>query len=88
MTVLTIDLRLADVVSQASMRGHLVADRPFSTCTVIQVEEDRVKLFRPYGQTADFSHTGGVIPYIGIEEYWVEKSSSMIWNVYSRKELK
>lgn len=83
----TTDLRLADVITQQECRGT-VREAEFSTCTVIQIEDDRVKLFRPYSATADFSYTGGVIPYIGVEEYWVEKDSSMLWTIYSRKELK
>ena len=41
----------------------------YMTATVCKVNEDgTVDLFRPYTHTADFSYTGGVICYVGIEE--------------------
>lgn len=53
-------IELGDVVS--------MNDGPFMDCTVCKVNEDgTVNLFRPYVHTADFSYTGGVICYVGIE---------------------
>jgi hypothetical protein len=44
------------------------SDSGYDTATVSQVYEDgTVDLFRPYTHTADFSYTGGVICYVGIE---------------------
>jgi hypothetical protein len=41
----------------------------YMTATVCKVNEDgTVDLFRPYTHTADFSYTGGVICYVGIED--------------------
>lgn len=48
---------------------------PFYACqTVKQVTEDEVVFFRPYVQTSDFTTTGGVICYVGIEEYRVPRT--------------
>lgn len=53
---------LGDVVN---FRG--IADEGYNTATVSQVYDDgTVDLFRPYVHTADFSYTGGVICYVGI----------------------
>ena len=59
------DLRLGDVVE--------VSPGPFCTAIVQNVGTDFVEFFRPYGTTADFSYTGGVICYIGIEIFKVGK---------------
>ena len=87
MNIPTAGLKLGDFVVQQDSRGT-VLDREFSTCIVTKVEEDQVKLFRPYGVTADFSYTGGVIPYMGAEDYWVEKERTILWKIYRRQELK
>jgi len=40
----------------------------YNTGTVCKVNDDgTVDVFRPYTHTADFSYTGGVICYVGIE---------------------
>ena len=62
----TDELQLGDMVTQNPyQRGA-----PWSTCIVKQISDDEVTLFRPYGTTADFSYTGGVICYVGIEEFF------------------
>lgn len=44
------------------------SENTYSHCTVCKVNQDgTVNLFRPYTHTADFSYTGGVICYVGIE---------------------
>lgn len=54
---------LADIVEL-----DCVSHNPYSHCTVCKLNEDgTVNLFRPYTHTADFSYTGGVICYVGIE---------------------
>lgn len=82
----TEDLQLGDTVRQTgdSFGG------PFTTCVITQVTDDAVTLFRPYATTADFSYVGNrVIPYIGIEEYSVEKSNKNIrWHLFNRKEIR
>jgi hypothetical protein len=62
------DLALGDVVQ--------LSDGPYSCATVKKVGEDEVTFFRPYVQTADFSYTGGVPCYIGIEEFSVYRGDS------------
>jgi hypothetical protein len=74
------ELRLADTVQ--------LFDGPFGTGTVTQIADSMVTIMRPYGTTADFSTTGGVIHYTGLEtcKYWLDSSTQLL--VYSRKELK
>ncbi len=81
-TIKTNELQLGDVVAQNPVT------QPWGSTLVVRVTDDAVHLFRPYGVTADFSYTGGVIPYIGVETYEVERSSFTEWTLYERKELK
>lgn len=81
--ILPKDMNLGDYISLFNM-----VDSLFSTTIVIQVEEESVTLWRPYGTTADFSHTRGVIPYVGIEIYKVPKSSSVKFVLLRKSELK
>jgi hypothetical protein len=74
------DLRLADVVQ---IKGF----GPWNHAIVKQVTDTQVHLFRPYGSTADFSYTRGVICYVGIEEYSVPRNE-LEWTVLDRKDLK
>ena len=53
------ELRLADRVR--------LFEGEFGDAVITKIEEDAVTAFRPYATTADFSYTGGVIPYIGTE---------------------
>ena len=78
--VKTCDLRLADVVK--------VFDGPWSTGIVTHIDGNMVTMFRPYGTTADFSYSGGVIPYIGTETIKVPVDSSRMFLVMERKELR
>ena len=60
------DLKLGDTI--------LTGKGPWQTAIVKKISSDGIHLFRPYGLTADFSYTGGVICYTGIEEYTIEKN--------------
>ena len=56
-------LSLGDVVR---LNGQGV----YSDATVKKLNEDgSVQVIRPYIQTADFSYTGGVMCYIGFEDF-------------------
>jgi len=75
------DMQLADTVQY----------RPFgkwSNAIVKQIKDGEVTLFRPYGHTADFSYTGGVICYIGVEEYQIPLTSDAEYELLDRKELR
>ncbi len=61
---------------------------PFKTQVVKQIKDDVVTFFRPYVHTADFSYTGGVICYIGIEEYQVPVSAPDRYVLLERKSLR
>lgn len=73
-------LRLADTIQ--------CFDGPWGTGVVQSIDDQYVTVFRPYGTTADFSYSGGVIPYIGTEtiKYWRETTLDFI--VWDRKTLK
>jgi hypothetical protein len=79
----TFELQLADVVDIGSMGSD-----GWNTAIVKQIEGDNVTLFRPYGTNADFSYTGGVLCYVGIEQYVVPRSSSMEFFVHRRTDLR
>jgi len=44
-------------------------DGPFADAIVKQVAEGLITFWRPYGHSADFTYTGGVICYIGTETF-------------------
>ena len=74
------ELRLGDVVQ--------LFDGPFGTATVQKVTDEAVHMERPYGVSADFSYTGGVITYIGHEHVVYPRDSAAVLKVWSRKDLK
>jgi hypothetical protein len=61
-------------------------DGPFGWGVVRRITDTLVTVFRPYAITADFSYTGGVIPYVGIEEVSYSISDTQL-EVYARKPL-
>jgi len=74
------ELQLADQVTRAGTRGVV---------TVKNIKDGRIQFFRPYTHTADFSHTGGVICYIGLEEWWEDVDSfNWDWTLIERKQLR
>jgi hypothetical protein len=77
----TRDLRLADTVIVTNDCG------PWNTSIVRKVTDTEVMLFRPYGTTADFSYTGGVICYVGIEEFSIPRGDHPV-TILDRKELR
>ena len=80
------ELQLADQVTRHDTLGVV---------TVKQIKDGFITFFRPYTHTADFSHTGGVICYVGIEEWKEDVGKSSFygksggeWTLIDRKELK
>lgn len=73
------DLQLGDLIR--------VSPGPFGTAIVKQVTKEIVTFFRPYGVSEEFSYTGGVICYVGMESIEVRTDSSHKFYVYERKEL-
>lgn len=63
-------------------------DGPFGSAIVTNVTETDVMLFRPYGTSEDFLCSGGVIPYIGIEQFSLSRSAGGEFTIWERKELK
>lgn len=74
------DLRLADEVRLDGMSA-------WNTAIVEKVTDEFVTFFRPYGVSADFSYTGGVLCYTGVEHFSVWRNDQK-YDVVRRKELK
>lgn len=98
-TITTAELRLGDTVCRmvSAMdkdRFGIDPDRspdalgPWGTTLVVQIQDGLVHMWRPYGTTADFSYTGGVIPFIGIETYSRQQDDGGEWLLYRRQTLK
>jgi hypothetical protein len=83
----TNELQLGDTICSRGVADSM-PPRPWSTTIVVKIEDGLVHLWRPYGTTADFSYTGGVIPYVGIETYKIEVNDATEWTLYDRQELK
>ena len=79
------DLHLADIIRVPSSSAEI--DMPWNTAIVREVTATEVKLFRPYGTTANFSYSGGVICYVGIENYSIPRND-LLYTVLEGKELK
>lgn len=74
------ELQLGDVVQ--------LLDGPWGTAIVKQIKNGDVTFYRPYGHADNFSYTGGVICYTGLEEFSrpiSDKSEVLVWR---REELK
>lgn len=68
------DLGLGDIVRGAA-RGEDA--QPYHAMTVVNKTKTQVVLFRPYTQISEFSHTGGVTPYIGFEQCSISRNSEL-----------
>lgn len=78
--ILAKDLGLADTVR--------LGDGPYMDAVVTQIMYGRIRLWRPYMATADFSYAGGVIATIGLEEIELWDGDSRPLILLERKELK
>jgi hypothetical protein len=74
------ELKLGDTVE--------VFEDAFGSAVVNQIKDGSVHFFRPYATTEDFSYTGGVIPYIGIETFTRPTTDTSTVKVWRRKEVK
>lgn len=74
------ELRLADYVE--------ATDGPFGTAIVSQIRDGMITFYRPYGVNADFSYTGGVICYTGLEQFTRAASPHERMRVWRREELR
>lgn len=70
------ELRLGDVIQ--------CFEGAYGTGTVTQVTETEIVVTRPYIQVSDFSYTGGLIPYTGLETIRmsrdVERDPFLVYN--------
>ena len=74
------ELQLADQVIEQG-------NHSLGILTVKNIVNGNVTFFRPFTHTADFSYTGGVICYVGIEEYTVTHDRSD-YTLIERRTLK
>ena len=72
--------------------GDTVQYMPFGSAwnmaIVKQVTATEVILWRPYGTTADFSYTGGVICYVGWEQYSIPRENNGEYKLLYSQDLK
>lgn len=61
---------------------------PFNTAIVAKITDTDVHFYRPYGTTSDFSYTGGVLCYVGIEEFCRPLSDKAVWLVVEQVTVK
>lgn len=67
------ELGLGDIVRTGNV------DDGYSDATVSNIlSNGTVQLRRPYIHTANFSYTGGVITYIGIEDFELQPNSEVL----------
>lgn len=85
-TVKTNQLQLGDRIVRVFDSGD--PDLEGGVTTVKNIADGNVSMFRPYTHTANFSGTGGVICYVGIEEYNVEVDRDIQWLLIQRVTLK
>ena len=74
------ELQIGDTVRD----GHY----EWNTKIVKKKDKENITFFRPYGTTANFTYTGGVICYVGIEEYQVPLSDYKDYTLLNRQELR
>lgn len=65
------EMKIGDVVKLANVTSA------YSHSTVIKIDKENnlITLFRPYVHLADFTYTGGVIPYVGTEKHEIWMNS-------------
>ncbi len=85
-------MEITKITPKQMQLGDTVRYQPFGSAwnvaIVKQITDKDVTLFRPYGTTADFSYTGGVICYVGMEQYTVPLCSSAEYELLGRRDLK
>ena len=69
------DLNIGDVVILAQGYPKKYVELTATKLTVINKTDENITVFHPYTSLADFTYTGGVIPYIGMEKFDVIFSS-------------
>ena len=74
------ELEIGDVVTLTNQERNVkIILEPYCQLTVINKTEKEITFFKPYVSLADFTYTGGVIPYIGVEKFSVPINN---WQVY------
>ena len=74
--------------NELQLADQVVDDKLLGICTVQKLTETEITFFRPYTHTGDFSYTGGVICYVGIEEWTDDRNRNRDWKLITRKELR
>lgn len=78
----TAELQIGDVI-----RIPVMTDAPWNTGIVKNATPESVDVFRPYGTTAEFTCSSGVICYTGIENFTMRRSDEKV-HVFQRPVLK
>ena len=76
----TDQLRLGDVVQ--------CFEGAWGTAIVQKVEEKQVTYYRPYGHSEDWSYTGGIICYSGLEVFSEPRNAFRTVKVYRREDVR
>lgn len=79
------EMELGDVVMP--LPKNIDDIKPFDSSIVrnIDKESKSVTLYRPHGTTADFTYIGGVLCYVGIEEYPIWLNSDVDYLLLDRR---
>ena len=73
------ELRLGDTVQ--------VFNGPYGTGIVNQVDDKNVYFYRPYGHAEDWSHSGGVICFTGLEIFSRSRLTTETIHVWRRETI-
>jgi hypothetical protein len=57
---------MGDVIEVQVLRGV-----EYTQSTVVNITDEVITLFRPYVHTSDYTYTGGLMRYLGFEEYTI-----------------
>lgn len=79
-TVKVSELQIGDIVRLGTN------DNGYADATVYNIKDGNVHVFRPYVHVSDFITTGGVITYMGHEDFSIPVSSSGTVILLSRQD--
>ena len=81
------ELKLGDVVRLQPE----IPNTPFHELTVVQATKEAITFFRHYTHLADFTYSGGVIPYVGTETFQAPISMShdylLLTNIFNERKI-
>ena len=83
----TIKLKPAELV--LGDRVNLLPGEDYGWATVVNITADTVELVRPYVHIGDFTYTGGVLHYIGVEtvRLWTGSDRDMVAHAHTHERM-